>query len=158
MKIRNISLCLEDKRHKNFLIRLFKESHEELNLITNINEEEKEKIIYSQFIMEQQQLRQAYPEAKLNIIICNNEPIGKLYINYGYKEERILEIGILKKFRRQGICKKIVTKVIEEALVKEKAVSLQVAWFNVVAYNFYENLGFKVIEDKGAFYEMKYIR
>lgn len=156
METKNISLCLEETSHKNFLIKLFKECHEELDLITNINEEQKENIIHAQFSMEQQQLKQAYPKAKLNIITCNNEPIGNLYINYGHKENRILEIGILKEFRKQGICKSVVAELIEKSLSKGKDVSLQVAWFNDVAYAFYENLGFKITEEKGAFYEMKY--
>lgn len=157
MKARVISMCPLEPSHQDFLINLFTECHSELFLITNISEEQKKKIIYEQFVMEQQQLLQIYPEAELNIVRFNNEFVGRLYINYGVTEDRILEIGLLRNFRGLGIGREIVNEVIEKALIKGKTVSLQVAWFNEKAYAFYKKLGFKVIQEKGAFYEMKYI-
>ncbi|MDP4145256.1 MAG: GNAT family N-acetyltransferase [Bacillota bacterium] len=139
-----------------FLLKVFKECRTDLAFISGMNEEQKSNIIRQQFVIEQYQLKQTYPEAELNLVMFNGQPVGRLYINYGKNEDRIIAIGLLESYRFLGIGKKIMISVIETAAEKGKAVSLQVAWFNKSAYAFYEKLGFKVVEDNGVMYEMKY--
>ncbi|WPC43959.1 GNAT family N-acetyltransferase [Clostridium sp. JS66] len=153
----NISIEVLEAKHEDMLLKIFKESRQDLTWISGITEEQKESIIAQQFMMEQQQLMEMYPEAQLNIITMDGKPIGRLYIYYGKTVDRILEIGLLEEYRGRGIGRKIVTTVVGNAVEKEKTVSLQVAWFNQGAYAFYEKLGFKVVENKGIAYEMKCI-
>jgi Predicted acetyltransferase len=152
-----ISLELVQTKHDDLLLKIFKESRQDFAWINGISEEQKETIIFQQFIAEREQLKFVYPEAELNVVILDKKPIGRLYIYYGKNEDRILEIGLLEDYRDRGIGTTIVTKVIEKAIEKGKVVSLQVAWFNHAAYRFYEQLGFQVVENKGIAYEMKYI-
>lgn len=140
-----------------FLLKVFKEIHPELNYINGVTEEEREELICQQFKVEQSQLIQMYPKAKLNIIMLNEKPIGIIYISHGETSDRILQIGILEDYRGLGIGKKVMNKIIKESVKRGKTVSLQVAWFNQRAYVFYEKLGFKVVENNTVFYEMQYI-
>ena len=155
METRSISLSQVEPSHTEFLLKLFTECRPDLDSIMNVSREQKESIIYQQFALEHHQLIQMYPEAELNIVMIDKEPVGRVYINYGVAKDRILQIGLLKKYRGFGIGRKIVAMVIDKAFNKRKTVSLQVAWFNQGAYGFYEKLGFKVIENNGVFYEME---
>lgn len=152
-----VSLLPVESTHKDFLLKLFKECRPDLALINSINEKKTDDIIYQQFTIEQEQLIKMYPNAEYNIVIFNGELIGRLYIHYGDTIDRILEIGLLDEYRSLGIGKELVTKVIQNALKKNKSVRLQVAWFNQRAYKFYEEIGFNIIENQGVFFEMEYI-
>jgi ribosomal protein S18 acetylase RimI-like enzyme len=155
-KINGISLCPIEPKDNEFLLRVFKESRPDLNLINDISEEQRESIILEQFKMEKQQLEQIYPNAEFSIIKLNEEPIGRIYIYYGETTNRIVEIGLLEDYRGLGIGQRLMTTVIGNATKMKKNVRLQVAWFNQRAYKFYERIGFKVIENQEVFFEMEY--
>lgn len=152
-----VSLCPMESYHDDFLLQLFKECRPDLAFIGNIDEEQKDAIIFQQFSIEQDQLSKMYPGAEFNIVMYNEEPIGRFYIDYGKLTDYIIEIGLLESYRGLGIGKRIMNMATENAFKKGKNVSLQVAWFNQVAYNFYEKLGFKTIENNGVFCEMRYM-
>lgn len=151
-----ISLCPVEPVHEDFLLKLFKECRQDLVSIGSINEKQKDDIAFQQFTIEQEQLIKKYPDAEFNIVMFNGEPIGRLYIYYGDIVDNILEIGLLDEYRGLGIGKKLVTKLIQNARKMNKRVRLKVAWFNQRAYKFYEEIGFKVIENQGIFFEMEY--
>ena len=152
----NISLELLEAKHNEAVMKIFKESHPYLSGICGISEEQKNNIITQQFTIEQEQMISMYPEAELNMIIYEEKPVGIIYLYYGEKAHRILEIGLLEEYRGRGIGSHIVNRVIDNAVEKKKAVFLQVSWFNEAAYRFYEKLGFKLVENKGIAYEMKF--
>ncbi|KAJ50727.1 GNAT superfamily N-acetyltransferase [Clostridium tetanomorphum] len=154
----NISLGSVDKVNESVLLKIFKECHPELEWISNIPEEQKEAVIAQQFAIEKQQLMMIYPEAELNIIFSDGKAIGRIYIYYGKNTDRILEIGLLKEYRRQGIGQSVIREVIEKAVDREKTVSLQVTWFNRDACRLYQKLGFQIVENKGVVCEMRYVK
>lgn len=151
-----ISFCPITLDHKDFLLQLFKECRPDLAFIDGINEKQKDAIIFQQFAIEQEQLNKMYPNAEFNIVMLNEETIGRFYVYHGKESDHIIEIGLLESYRGLGIGKKIMDKAIENAVEKKKTVSLQVAWFNRNAYLFYEKLGFNLIEDKIIFQKMEY--
>lgn len=150
-----ISLQKVKLEESEFLLKIFKESHPELLYICGLGEEEKRGILLQQFTIETKQLMQIYPNAEFNIVMLNEEPIGKLYINYGKTVDRIIEIALLEEYRGRGIGKKLIEIVIKNAKKAGKKVKLQVAWFNQNAYGLYKKLGFQVIENKEVFFEME---
>ena len=152
-----ISLCPVESNHKEVLLQLFRECRPDLELMGNIDEKQKDAIIFQQFTIEQDQLRKMYPNAEFNIVMFNEEPIGRFYIYYGEEFHHIIEIGLLESYRGLGIGKAIMSAAISNAVQKGKKIYLQVAWFNQNAYLFYEKLGFRVIEDNIAFKKMQYM-
>ncbi|WP_297417475.1 GNAT family N-acetyltransferase [Clostridium sp.] len=151
-----ISLQKVKLEESEFLLKIFKESNPELLYICGLGEEEKRVILLQQFTIETKQLMQIYPNAEFNIVMLNEEPIGKLYINYGKTADRIIEIALLEEYRGRGIGKELIEIVIKNAKKAGKNVRLQVAWFNQNAYGLYKKLGFQVIENKEVFFEMEY--
>lgn len=152
-----VSLCPVELSHTDFLLKLFKECRPDLALIDGINENQKEAIIFQQFTIEQEQLSKVYPDAEFNIVMLNEESIGRLYVYHGKTSDHIIEIALLEKYRALGIGKKLMNKVIENAVGNGKNISLQVAWFNQGAYTFYKKLGFNTIKNNGVFCEMRYM-
>ena len=152
-----VSLCQVESSHKDFLLQLFKECRQDLALVGNLTEKQKDNFILQQFTIEQEQLSKVYPDAEFNIVMFNEKPVGRFYIYHGKLLNHIVEIGLLEAYRGLGIGKKIINMAIENALKNGKNVSLQVAWFNQGAHNFYEKLGFKTIENNGVFCEMRYM-
>lgn len=110
-----VSLCPVESVHEDFLLKLFKECRSDLEFIGNVDEKQKDDIIFQQFSIEKDQLRKMYPDAEFNIVMLDREPIGRFYIHYGKTTDRILEIGLLEKYRSLGIGKKLVIKVIQNA-------------------------------------------
>ena len=84
-----VSLCPVELGHKDFLLQLFKECRPDLALIGGINEKQKDAIIFQQFTIEQEQLSKMYPDVEFNIVILNEEPVGRFYVYYD-KEQIIL--------------------------------------------------------------------
>lgn len=152
-----ISLHKVELKHNDFLLKVFKESRPELDYIHGLGEEEKSAIVFQQFTIESQQLMQIYPDAELNIVMLNEEPVGRIYVYHGEKADRIIEIGLLAEYRGKGIGKKLIIEVIKNSKKAGKNVRLQVAWFNEKAYSFYKKVGFHIIENNEVFFEMEYV-
>lgn len=152
----NISLEPAWPEYEGFLYRVFKESRPDLMYIADMEKEERDKIIYHQFLIEKQQVMSMYSSIEFKVIIYKEELIGRLYINYGKTSYHVIELGMLEKYRRMGIGRKVMTNVIEKAIEKGKSVTLQVAWYNNSAILFYKKLGFELVKNNGVFYEMKY--
>ncbi|AGY75266.1 GNAT family N-acetyltransferase [Clostridium autoethanogenum] len=153
----SISLCPAEPKDYEFLLKVFKEGRPELNFISNLSEEKKEDIIVEQFKIQQQQLARMYPKAEFYIVKLNDESVGRLYLHRGEANYRILEIGLLEQYRNQGIGRRTMKLIIENAIKERKNLSLQVIWFNNKAFLFYEKLGFKITENNNIFCEMQYI-
>ena len=156
-QILNISFQPIEAKHNEFLFHLFKECRSDLAYISGLGEEQITGIIREQFINEHKQLINMYPDGEFNIVMLNEKPIGRFYINYGKDIDHIMELGFLEEYRGLGIGKKIINEVIKNAIEKNKIVHLQVPWFNQRAYILYEKLGFKVIEDGVVFRKMQYM-
>jgi ribosomal protein S18 acetylase RimI-like enzyme len=152
----NISLKPAEPEHEEFLFRVFKETRPDLMYIYNISKDEGDKIIHQQFIIEQQQLMNMYPNAEFKVIIFKEELIGRLYINYGQESQHIIELGILEKYREMGIGKKVMTNIIEEAVQEGKNITLKAAWYNSFAIFLFKKLGFELIKNGEVFYDMQY--
>ncbi|MCE3263047.1 MAG: family N-acetyltransferase [Pseudoduganella sp.] len=56
-----------------------------------------------QFKAQQTCFQTEYPQADLAVIMDRERPIGRLYVNYGPNELRILDICLLPEYRNRGI-------------------------------------------------------
>ncbi|MCR3760660.1 GNAT family N-acetyltransferase [Clostridium felsineum] len=145
--MKNISLMPITSVDKSFIFKIFKESREYLNL--------SEDMLLRQFKLEENQLIENNPKAQFNIIFFENMPVGRMYIKCD-KEYHILELGILRGYRKMGIGRKVMSSYIELSIKNKKSLSLNVLWFNQGAFEFYKNLGFKMIKNEGILFKMQY--
>ena len=136
---------------------IFKACRQDLNWISNFSAGDRETFLWQQFEIEKKQYALFYPEAAFYLICYRQKTVGRLYLTSAAKDIRILDIGLLEDYRSMGIGSQVIQHLIHQALQNRQSLSLQVTWFNSSAFNFYQSLGFTVLNCTGIGYEMKYI-
>lgn len=150
--VRKVSIVPANKENQDFLKKIFFESRFDLIAIPDL--ELQSFIMQQQYQIEESQLSCCFPNFEKNLIKMDEEFVGRIYLNRNTYEYRILELGFLESYRRKGLGKAVLTLVKERALKENKAVTLQVAWFNQGAKCFYEKMGFKTLSTQAVFCEM----
>lgn len=111
------------------------------------NEEQRSAFIRMQFTAQRQHYLKNYPNARQELILIGDQPIGRLYVNRG-DEMHIIDITVLPEHRGQGIGTSIIKTLIEEATEAHKATTIYVESFNR-SKQLFERFGFKEIEKDG---------
>lgn len=107
-----------------------------------------------QFELQDIQYRQNYANASFDLILVDNVPAGRLYVQRNKDDLRVIDIALLPEFRRQGIGKRLFCRLIREADQKRVQLSLHVEHNNPVL-PWYERLGFERAGIYGVYYYMK---
>jgi ribosomal protein S18 acetylase RimI-like enzyme len=111
------------------------------------NEEQRSAFIRMQFTAQRQHYLKFYPNAKQEVILIGEEPIGRLYVNRG-DAIHIIDITVLPEHRGKGIGTAILSALIEEATEARKATTIYVETYNR-SKQLFERFGFKEIEKDG---------
>lgn len=111
------------------------------------NEEQRSAFIRMQFTAQRQHYLKFYPNARQDIILVGDKPVGRLYVNRG-EEIHIIDITVLPEHRGLGIGTSIIKSLIQEATEARKATTIYVESFNR-SKQLMERLGFKEIEKDG---------
>ena len=91
-----------------------------------------------------------YPNARYQIILLDDQRVGRLYVDRWESEIRIMDIALLPAYRGRGIGSTLLNTVFEEARASDLPVTIHVERFNP-ALRWYEALGFRAREDKGVY-------
>ncbi len=94
--------------------------------------------------------RHHYPGARLDLILEDEEPIGRLYVARWEEEIRIMDIALLPEHRNRGIGSYWIAELLREAAESAKSLSIHVERYNP-ALGLYQRLGFRTVEDKGVY-------
>ena len=140
-----------------FIFKLFTRSRPDLKWTADFDKKLKAQIYHQQYEAEQTYFQRYYPDAQLNVVLLSGIPVGRIYLHSGNEMFRIITIGILPEYRHRGIGKYLLGTVLKEAYEADKPVRLQVAWHNTYARNFYQRLGFCVVEEAGIYCEMQWM-
>lgn len=92
-----------------------------------------------------------YPKGEFLIILINDQPAGRLYIDRRPAEIRIVDISLLPDYRGRKLGESILQSILEEARGKKMPVTIHVERFNR-ALSLYGRLGFSIIDDNNAVY------
>jgi GNAT superfamily N-acetyltransferase len=114
------------------------------------SDEQKRAFTDMQFAAQDADYRRNYPDAQYSIIEVQGVPAGRLYVDRGSKEIRIIDIALLPEHRRAGIGTSLLRALQDEARTTAKTLSIHVEKFNP-ARSLYHRLGFRQIEDKGVY-------
>lgn len=139
---------------KPFLYRLYASTREQELAIVDWSEAQKDAFLRMQFNAQDQHYRQHYSAASFDLIVLDDEPIGRLYLARWPNEFRIVDIALLPQWRNQGIGSRILRDILQEAQEAGLPVSIHVECFNP-ALRLYYKLGFEKIADKGVYYLLK---
>lgn len=117
---------------------------------------QKEAFLRMQFIAQDRYYREVYPTAEYQVILQEDQRVGRLYIHRRSAEIRVIDIALLPECRGRGIGSSLMAQILEGATRNNLPVTIHVERFNP-ALRLYERLGFRLAEDKGVYYFMKWL-
>lgn len=118
-------------------------------------DEEKAAFIAMQFEAQTTHYARYYPDADFRVIEQDGVAVGRLYLNRGESDLRIVDITLLPEARGAGIGTYLLRGILAEGVRAGKTVSIHVEQFNP-ALRLYERLGFVHVDDHGIYYLMRW--
>lgn len=100
------------------------------------------RVMEQQFHAQTQGYRAAYPQARLEIVTMNTEPVGRLATQRDADALHLIDIAVVPERRGQGIGGAILRALMDEAAATGRPVTLHVARDNLAAQRLYHRLGF----------------
>jgi ribosomal protein S18 acetylase RimI-like enzyme len=140
-----------------FLFRVYASSREEELAVVPWSDEEKEAFLRQQFNAQHTYYQEHFADARYDVILKGDTPIGRLYVDRQPDEIRVIDIALLAEHRGGGIGSGFVREIMDEAGATGKAVRLHVEKNNP-AKRLYFRLGFRDIEDVGVYDLMEWTR
>jgi len=116
---------------------------------------QKQAFLQMQFSAQHQYYQANYAGADFQIILVNDQPAGRLYVDRRVDEIRLIDIALLPEYRNGGIGSALIKEVLAEAQQAGKLVSIHVEKFNP-ALRMYERLGFSISDDRGVYWFMEW--
>ena len=114
------------------------------------SDEQKAAFCRMQFAAQHQHYQEHYPHADFQVIELQGKPIGRLYVNRGEREIRIIDIALMPDHRRSGLGTRLLRDLQGEARTSARPLTIHVEKFNP-ALRLYERLGFRIAADRGAY-------
>ena len=111
---------------------------------------QREAFLAMQFAAQHQYYQEVYPRADYQLILRDGQPAGRLYVNRGAEEIRVVEIALLPEHRNAGIGSALLRGLLAEAAAARQPLTIHVERFNP-ALRLYSRLGFRMIADKGVY-------
>jgi ribosomal protein S18 acetylase RimI-like enzyme len=118
------------------------------------NEAQQDAFLRMQFMAQQRSYEMQHPQAAHDIIMLDDEPIGRLLIERSDGEILLTDISLLNAYRGRGIGSQLITNLLDEADRTGAKVSLQVLKDNPAA-RLYERLGFITTGEHDLYFLME---
>ncbi|HEV7797652.1 MAG TPA: GNAT family N-acetyltransferase [Pyrinomonadaceae bacterium] len=109
-----------------------------------------------QFDLQRREYDARFPDARYQIVVIDDEPAGRIWVGEDEEQIRLLDIALLPQFQKRGAGTVLLRELMQEAARAGKLLRHMVFVLNDNAHRFYEQLGFVVIEDVGAYKHMEY--
>jgi ribosomal protein S18 acetylase RimI-like enzyme len=138
-----------------FLVKVYGSARAEELAQVPWTEEQREAFVKMQFAAQQLHYRTHNPNATHDLILLDNQPIGRLYVARREQEIRILDITILPEHRGKAIGTTLIKELMREAEEAGKPLTIYVESYNP-SRHLLERLGFSKIEDDGVNYLMEW--
>jgi GNAT superfamily N-acetyltransferase len=139
---------------KPFLFQVYANTRTEELAMTNWSAAQKEAFLIMQFEAQHRYYQEHYASAAFQIILLDNQAIGRLYLDYAADELLVIDIALLPKHRGHGRGSAILTAILDEGQRQGRPVRIHVERFNP-ALRLYTRLGFRQIADQGVYYLME---
>ena len=138
-----------------FLRRLYASTRADEMALVDWPEEQKAEFLRSQFEAQHSYYMEHFTAAEFSILEREGEPVGRLYLDRRDDEHRLIDIALLPEHRGQGLGKRLMDGILEDARAAGKKVRIHVERFNP-ALRLYHRLGFQKVEDQGPYFLMEW--
>lgn len=139
-----------------FLRIVYASTREDELSATNWDDAQKGAFLAMQFDAQHRHYVEHYPGADFLIIEQLGRPIGRLYVDRGPYEIRLMDIALLPEHRGRGLGTRLIAMLLDEARAAGHVVRIHVEQFNP-ALRLYERLGFKRLEERGVYWLMEWM-
>jgi GNAT superfamily N-acetyltransferase len=139
-----------------FLYSVFASTRMEELSVTGWSDSQKEQFLRMQFDLQHRYYHDVFPDASYQIILWEEQPAGRLYVDRRGDEIGIVDISLLPEYRGRGIGGILLPRIMAEAAAAGKPVRIHVERFNR-ALTLYERLGFRKIGDTGVYFHMEWL-
>jgi len=109
-----------------------------------------------QLDLQRREYESRFPDAAYDVILVDQQRAGRIWVGSDDEQIRLLDIALLPPFQNRGVGTELVRRLIKEAAKQGKVLRHMVFVLNNNAERFYERLGFKKIEDFGAYKHMEW--
>ncbi|MEM7582832.1 MAG: GNAT family N-acetyltransferase [Acidobacteriota bacterium] len=118
-------------------------------------DQQKEEFLAFQFDAQHKYYRQHFPQAAFDLILLDEKPVGRLYIDRRQDEIRLIDIALLPQYRGTGLGGAIMEDILAEGAEAGLLVRIHVE-SNNPAMRLYRRLGFEKIEEQGIYHLMEW--
>ncbi len=118
---------------------------------------QKEAFLKMQFHAQHTYYMEQYKHANFDVILLDDVPVGRLYLDRRKSEIRIVDIALLTAYRNRGIGSLLLKDILAEGERAGLPVRIHVEHFNP-ALHLYTRLGFRHIDDHGVYYLMERVK
>jgi ribosomal protein S18 acetylase RimI-like enzyme len=139
-----------------FLLAVYASTREDELAQAEWPEGQKEMFLRWQFDLQRREYDTRFPDAEYRVILVDQQPAGRIWVGADDEQIRLLDIAILPEFQNRGVGTALLERLKSEADNAGKALRHMVFVLNNNAERFYERLGFKQIEDFGAYKHMEW--
>lgn len=139
-----------------FLLSVYASTREDELAQVEWAEGQKEMFLRWQLNLQRREYETRFPDADYRVIVVDQEPAGRIWVGTDDEQIRLLDIALLPQFQNRGVGTGLLKGLMVEADGAGKALRHMVFVLNNNADRFYERLGFKKIEDFGAYKHMEW--
>jgi len=104
-----------------WLYRIYASTREEELAALPWDAAQKEAFLRWQAALQHRWYQQQYAQASFQLILWGEEPIGRLYVQRGAQEIRIIDIALLPAYRRRGIGTHLIQQLLAEGQLDQRA-------------------------------------
>lgn len=109
---------------------------------------EQDAFVRMQFDAQDQAYREAYPDARFDLVVLDGQVVGRLYVARSRTGIRVVDIALLPGHRGRGLGTFLLLDLLDEAAGAGRTVSIHVEVDNP-ARRLYARLGFVPVADRG---------
>ncbi|MBX3653129.1 MAG: GNAT family N-acetyltransferase [Ramlibacter sp.] len=136
-----------------FLVALFSDSRPDLH-VPGMDPVALGQLIQMQYRVQQVGFSHHFPQAQSFLIGLDQRWVGRVVIDEGDTDLRLVDLAVLTAERRKGVASAILSSIQQSASERGKSVSLAVSKFNPGAIALYLSHGFSVSGEDEMFMQM----
>ncbi len=138
---------------RELLFRIYASTREDERQLLGWAPAQWEAFLRQQFGFQHDQYMVAYQNPSFDLVLLEDEPVGRLYVDRRDEEMRVVDIAFLPEFRCRGIGGRLLRCLIREAEGAGRLLGLHVEKNNPIL-DFYRRLGFQDAADRGVYLYM----
>jgi ribosomal protein S18 acetylase RimI-like enzyme len=133
-----------------FLFRVYADSRREELAHVPWTDEQRHAFLASQFAAQYRYYRENYDGATYQIVLADEQPVGRLFVARWPDEIRVMDIALLTEYRGAGVGTRVMRELCDEADAIGIPIGIHVENQNA-ARRLYTRLGFEERQDRGVY-------